>query len=89
MQREEVEHNNAVLRMQHEEKLAEERQTHEAKLAQEAAANAKRIEYYNQLKELGVDINAYLAANGTRPEKLIQISEGSGAAKVHIHTNDS
>jgi len=87
MQREEVEHNNAVLRMQHEEKLLESRQTHEAKLAQEAAENAKRLEYYTQLKQLGVDINAYLAANSSRPEKLIQISEGTSAAKVHVHTD--
>jgi len=87
MQREEVEHNNAVLRMQHEEKLLEEKQTHDAKLAQEAAENAKRIEYFNQLKELGVDINAYLAANGSRPEKLIQITDG--AARVHVHTSDN
>jgi len=87
MQREEVEHNNAVLRMQHEEKLLEQRQIHEAKMAEEAAANAKRIEYLNQLKELGVDINAYLVANGTRPEKLIQIAEGS--ARVHVHTSDN
>jgi len=91
MQREEVEHNNAVLRMQHEEKLSEERQSHEAKLAEEAAENAKRIEYFNQLKELGVDINAYLAANGSRPEKLIQITEGaaSAGAQVHVHTSDN
>jgi len=87
MQREEVEHNNAVLRMQHEEKLQEQRQTHEAKLAEEAAANAKRLEYFGQLKELGVDINQYLAANGTRPEKLIQITDG--AAQVHVHTSDN
>jgi len=91
MQREEVEHNNAVLRMQHEEKLLEARQTHEAKIAEEEAANAKRIEYYGKLKDLGVDINAYLAANGTRPEKLIQISEGaaSSGAQVHVHTSDN
>jgi len=85
MQREEVEHNNAVQRMQHEEKLQEARQTHEAKMAQEAAENAKRLEYYGQLKSLGVDINAYLAANGSRPDKLIQITEGS--SKVHIHAD--
>jgi len=89
MQREEVEHNNAVLRMQHEEKLLEEKQTHEAKLAEEAANNAKRIEFLSQLKELGVDINAYLAANGTRPEKLIQIADGASGARVHVHTSDN
>jgi len=89
MQREEVEHNNAVLRMQHEEKLLEARQTHEAKLAEEAAANAKRLEYFTQLKGLGVDINAYLAANSSRPEKLIQITEGASAANVHVHTSDN
>jgi len=89
MQREEVEHNNAVLRMQHEEKLLEARQTHEAKIAQEAAENEKRLEYYGKLKSLGVDINAYLAANGTRPEKLIQITEGASSAKVHVHTSDN
>ena len=84
-----MEHNNAVLRMQHEEKLLEAKQTHDAKIAEEMAENAKRLEYYGKLKELGVDINAYLAANGSRPEKLIQISEGSNAAKVHIHTSDN
>ena len=40
MQREEVEHNNAVLRMQHEERLLESKQTQEAKLAEEEAAKA-------------------------------------------------
>jgi len=89
MQREEVEHNNAVLRMQHEERLLESRQTQEAKLAEEEAANAKRLEYFGKLKELGVDINAYLQANGTRPEKLIQITEGANAANVHVHTSDN
>ena len=89
MQREEVEHNNAVLRMQHEERLLESKQTQEAKLAEEEAANAKRLEYFSKLKELGVDINAYLAANGTRPEKLIQITEGASAANVHVHTSDN
>jgi len=89
MQREEVEHNNAVLRMQHEERLLESKQTQEAKLAEEEAANAKRLEYFSKLKELGVDINAYLAANGTRPEKLIQITEGANAANVHVHTSDN
>jgi len=88
MQREAVEHDNAVLRMQNEEKLYEAKQIHDAKLAQEASENAHRLEYYKQLKELGVDVNAYLLANVTRPEKLIQIAEGT-AAKVHVHASDN
>ena len=90
MQREEVEHSNAVSRMQHEEKLLEEKQAHDAKLANQAAADTQRLEYLAKLKALGVDINAYLAATSGRPEKLIQITDAAeSGSHVHIHTTDN
>ena len=89
MAKAEIEHNNSLSRMQHEEKLAQEKSAHEMGTAAKRTINEEQVVFYKKLKELGVDLTQYLTAQYPKPDELIQVTTDNPSSNIHVHANKS
>jgi hypothetical protein len=85
MQRAEIEHNNQLSRLQHEERMAQEMRAREGEGAGQKAVNEEKVAYFRRLKELGVDLTQFLVSQYNRPAELIQVTTDN-PGNVHVHT---
>lgn len=89
---------------EHKQRLKMEEEKHAAQMAQRrtaaqlemeevAARNAKKLEYYGKLAEMGVDVTRVLvAAEGKAPNQVLKLVEAdagftgrAGGAGIHVH----
>jgi len=89
MQKSDVEHNNLLSRMQHEEKLAQENRERELKISALKAENEEQLAYLAKLKAMGVDLTQYLTSQSPYSGKHIHISGDAGNPNVHVHADAS
>lgn len=89
MEEEETRHQNALLNMDHEQKLQRARKENEEKIAALAAENAEKLRYYQSLAGMKVDMTKYLVAPYSVPTQTIKIDQEGGGegAKLHLHQN--
>lgn len=98
MEQAEVEHQNRLAQMKHEETMRQKRAQLDAELdgqrrhaelsiERRRAANAEQLTLWQQMRTMQVDLTRYLVAQYQNPDRLIRIASEAGNAQLHLHEN--
>jgi hypothetical protein len=98
MQEEELQHQNQLKRMSHDEllrekaaeqetELAHRRRTDELARVHKEEMNGADLSQLDAMKALGIDLTRYLIAQYQHPDRLIRI-EGENGAQLHMHDSN-
>jgi hypothetical protein len=91
MEEEERKHANAMLNLDHSERLLREKREAEERVAALRSENEEKLRYYQSLNSMGVDVTKVLVAPYSTPTETIRIeSDGGGGSSsngpmVHVH----
>ena len=98
MEQANVEHQNRLAEMKHDETMRQQRVELEAELdaqrrrteltvEERRAANAEQLNLWQQMRTMEVDLTRYLVAQYQNPDRLIRIAGEAGNAQLHLHEN--
>jgi hypothetical protein len=98
MEQANVEHQNRLTQMKHDEKMRQQRIELEAELEAQRrhtevsiekrrSANAEQLNLWQQMRTMQVDLTRYLVAQYQNPDRLIRIAGETAKAQLHLHEN--
>jgi hypothetical protein len=98
MEQANVEHQNRLAQMKHDETMRQrgveleaeldaQRRHTELTVEERRAANAEQVTLWQQMRAMQVDLTRYLVAQYQNPDRLIRIAGEPGNAQLHLHDN--
>merc|ERR1712224_251133 len=71
----------------HEARLTQQQAEHEQEVKHKQPINQLELQYFDALKQNGVDLTKYLVCQNQKVEKLVQIQDGSTAGQKKMSMN--